>query len=142
MRGEVIVDDLVRRGGRGIVEAQDRRVEIIAAVEAEIVGGLVEADRVFGAIGAGAHDDAGQAVLALHAGEIVLLRLHAEQERAGAVRDDFFPLVARGRLHRGFHHLEVDGAVQIGRDVELAIPVDHGIFIVGLARRNGAQRRV
>ena len=75
---QVIVDDLVRRGRGRVVEAEDRRVVIVSAVEAEIVGGLVEADRVFGTISAGAHDDTGQAVLALHAGEIVLLRLHAE----------------------------------------------------------------
>ena len=142
MRGEVIVDDLVRRGRRSIVEAQDWRVEIIAAVEAEIIGGLVEADCVFGAIGAGAHDDARQAVFALHAGEIILLRLHAEQERARAVGNDFFPLVARGRVHRRLHQLEVDGAIQIGRDVEMPVPMHDGIFIVGLARGDGAQRRV
>ena len=58
------------------------------------------------------------------------------------MRDDLFPLVAGGRVHRGLHHLEVDGTIQIGRDVELAIPVDHGIFIVGLARRNSAQSGV
>jgi len=97
---------------------------------------------VAGAVLTRPNNDLWQAVLALHDGEKVLLGLYSQDQGARTVRNYFLPCIATGRLHRGTHQFEVHGAVEIGIDVELIVPVDDIILIVGLARRDNSGRRI
>ena len=75
-----------------------------------------------------AHDDARQRVLALHADEPVLQDEIADEEYAGAMRNDIGPIVRRRTIDGCRDDLVVLGAIDIGLDDELAVPVLEFVF--------------
>ncbi len=82
----VVVEHLPGRGHRRVGEAKPLGVVFVALGHAERIGLFGERDRVLLAIGEAADDDAGQAVLALQAHEVVFQAGEIENEAALFVR--------------------------------------------------------
>ena len=112
----VVVVDVLGGGHRGVGEPQGVGVELVAAGEPEAVRLLLERDRVLLAARQVAHHDAGQGVLALQAHQPPRVHLEADDQDAGAMRHEVYPVLAPRRRDRRLDDPEVLGAAGVGED--------------------------
>ncbi len=122
----IVVVGLGRRRHRRVGEADHRRFELVARLQAQRIGLLRESDRVLGAREV-AHDDARARVLDLEPDEVAGDEVLVADHDAGTVRDHVDPvLAARGR-DGAARDLEVLRSLGIGEQEEVGAPMLHRV---------------
>ena len=142
---QVIVPHFGRRRHRRIAEAQRVGRKLVAVLDAERIGFLVEGDRVLLAAGEMPHDDARQTVGAFQPDQPVGEHHMGENEYSRAMRDEVAPMRAARVRQRRDNELEVLGAVGVGEQNQRRFAREGGMMLDFVAQRRlarGDQRRL